>query len=326
MDDLPEPILEEAAVWQARLREPGLPAAERDALWASFNAWLSRDARHRQAFEQMQALWGPLEDPVKQCLDAQTPTPGHFSSPRPPARETWAQRALAACLVLALVGGVGWQQDWVTQWRGDYLTGVGQTRPWQLDDGSRITLNADSALAQDYTSEQRQVRLLKGEAWFDIAPADARPFIVATPLGRVRVTGTQFNLRLSQDKAIVSLAEGELVLSSGAGDPEARVMLSPGQQAELSPQGITAPEAFDRTAVTAWLRGQFVFYDTPLAQVVATLNRHRPGRILIVDTALNELKVSGVFSIERPDAALEVITNTLPVQQTRLTDYLVLLR
>jgi transmembrane sensor len=89
---------------------------------------------------------------------------------------------------------------------------------------------------------------------------------------------------------------------------------------------ISDPVSFDRTAVTAWLRGQFVFYNTPLAQVVETLNRYRRGHIVIVNEALNELAVSGIFRTDDPDAALEVMTNTLPIRQTRLTDYVVLIR
>ena len=68
-----------------------------------------------------------------------------------------------------------------------------------------------------------------------------------------------------------------------------------------------------------------MFYDTPLADVVDALNRYRDGHIFILDSSLAALRVSGVFSTTDPDAALNIITRTLPVRQSRLTDSLVLL-
>lgn len=363
--ELPEVMLEEAAIWQARLRDANPGTAEERRVRADFSQWLLADTRHRQAFAEMESLWGALQTPVEQLLaeqqvaersiayEAETDTSfdvrasaasGRAEKHRS-SRATFTlpmkSLATAACLVLAIFATVGWQQDWMTQWQSDYISAVGEQLPIQPDDGSRITLNTDSALDMDYSARERRVTLLKGEAWFNVASTDKRPFIVSTEAGAVRVTGTQFNVRLDGDTAIVSLDEGRVELrlpgtqeqgaqnkgaeSSGTSD-EQPFVLEPGQQAVLFGNRISAPEPFDRTAVTAWLRGQFVFYNTPLAEVVDTLNRYRHGRIVVTSRELNSLKVSGIFSTEDPDAALEVIASTLPIQQTRLTDYLVLIR
>ena len=346
--ELPEAMLEEAAIWQARLREPENDAAVAQAVRADFESWLAQDSRHHQAFAEMDSLWGALETPVAQVLAEQTDqaksitpetapaaiviplTPQHQQHPQqetsqPTRPAVYRRLALAACLVLAVTTAIGWQQEWPLQWQSDYVTAIGEQVPLGMDDGSQVTLNTDSAMAVDYSESERRVRLLKGEAWFDVATDTDRPFIVETGAGAVRVTGTQFNVHVQDGNAIVSLDEGrvELSLTDALTGP---VALIPGQQSVLSGSAISAPTDFDRTAVTAWMRGQFVFYDAPLSEVVATLNRYRPGRIVIANDDLNALKVSGIFSTNDPDAALDVITGTLPVRQTRLTDYLVLLR
>ena len=323
MDELPDALLEDAAIWQARLREAVPGSADERRLRVDFNQWLLSDSRHRQAFAEMESLWGALEVPVKQLV-GEPAAAGQAVKRRfaLPAKNL----AMAACLVLAVFVLLGWQQDWVTQWRSDYITAVGEEAIIEMDDGSSITLNSNSALAMEYDTRERRVRLLKGEAWFNVASTDKRLFIVNTPAGVVRVTGTRFNLRLLGDAAIVSLDEGRVELSVAGTPDDTPVVLAPGQQAALATDRISAPVSFDRTAVTAWLRGQFVFYNTPLAEVVNTLNRHRQGRILITSQELNSLKVSGIFSTDDPDAALEVITRTLPIQRTHLTDYLVLIR
>ena len=329
-EELPETMLEEAAIWQARLQH-----GETDIeLQKAFNIWLAADVRHRQAYEEMESLWGALETPVTRLIAEQSDhifaektIPLHKLQQRS-SRRGLQHLALAACLVLAITTAIGWQQDWVTRWQSDYITAIGEETSFLIADNSRITLNTDSALAVDFTTEQRQVRLLKGEAWFEVTSVDNRPFIVATNVGFVRVTGTRFNIRLHQDTAIVSLDEGQVELSTSDhfnhpnGSP---IVLSPGQQATLSPQGISLPSSFDHAAITAWLRNQLVFYNTPLAEVVDILNRHRHGRIFITDQKLKALKVSGVFSTDEPDTALDVMTSTLPIRLTRLTDYLVLI-
>ena len=340
-EDLPDNILEAAAIWHARMHEPeadGERAAERRR---DFQAWLAADPRHRRALDETGRLWALLERPVAQALTAErtlsrqpqtvASSAGergflHRREPQRRAGSVVSKRvaAVAACLLL-LIAAVGlWRGDIAVGLASDHATAVGERALVTLADGSRVHLNTHSALAVDFGPAVRHLRLLRGEAWFEVSSDAARPFIVETPQGEVRVTGTSFGVRRDGETMLVSLAEGGVDLSlSGATET---VGLAPGQQARLAAEGISDPTAFDRTAATAWLRGQLVFYDTPLAEVVAALNRYRPGRIVIVDEELHRLKVSGVFATDDPDAALAVIADTLAVRVTRLTGYLVLLR
>ncbi len=345
-DDLPEAILAQAAIWHARLRDAGLTASQAGvrtgeddpALATTSNqarqtiedylAWLGADPRHQRASEEMASVWAALEIPITQALEKTVPQQPAKSARSRPSRHPFlfgaAMRGcvLAACLILA----IGWHMDWLIRWQSDYTSPVGERTPLQMEDGSRIVLNTASALSVDYDAQTRRVRLLKGEAWFDVDSGDARPFIVTAGAGEIRVTGTRFNVELRDDKTIVSLDKGAVELRRlGASDSPPRI-LAPGQQAEISGQGIiSAPVAFNRTTIHAWQRGQFVFYDTPLADVVDALNRYRDGHIFILDSSLAALRVSGVFSTTDPDAALNIITRTLPVRQSRVTDSLVLL-
>ncbi|KDE38786.1 Iron siderophore sensor protein [Nitrincola lacisaponensis] len=340
MDELPDTLLEEAAIWQARLREANLNSSSGRKLRADFNQWLLEDTRNRAAFAEMESLWLALEAPLEQVIAEELPAHNintnssanatHDSACQMTTRHGFLRMqsqglALASCLVLAILVTFGWQQDWLTRWQSDYITLVGEKMPIVTEDNSHIVLNTNTALAKDYNTLERRIRLLKGEAWFEVAANDNRPFIVSTSHGSVKVTGTHFNVRLMNDVAIISLDEGRVELLTPNMQQDAAVILLPGQQAVLSGRHISTPAPFDRTAVTAWLRDQLVFYNTPLGDVVDTLNRHRQGRIVITSNELKNLKISGIFSTNTPDSVLEVITNTLPINQIRLTDYLVLL-
>jgi transmembrane sensor len=76
---------------------------------------------------------------------------------------------------------------------------------------------------------------------------------------------------------------------------------------------------------TAWQRGKVIFEAQSLATVIEELNRYRPGRIMILNPALRALKVTGLFDVADPDAALRMIQHTIPIRHTNLTPYLVLL-
>ncbi|MEQ9609806.1 MAG: FecR family protein [Kiloniellaceae bacterium] len=336
-------LLEEAVIWQSRLREPAgeaLAAARAEA----FQAWMAADQRHRQACKEAERLWAALDGPVAAVLAEKVRAQqvmardsglgmadkwGGNPAFRPARRSGGLVKrvaALAASLLVAVAAASLFYQDVVDALRGDLITAVGERAPRILADGSRVILNTDTVVALDLDGDRRRVELLRGEVWLEVSPDRARPFIVETPHGSVRVTGTRFDVRLEEDGAVVSLVEGRVELAlPGAAAAKPPVVLAAGQQARLTHSGISAPMPFDATAVTAWVRGQFVFYDTPLAEVVAELNRYRTGRIVIADSELEALRVSGVFRTDDPDAALGVISDTLGVSATRLTDYLVLL-
>lgn len=326
---LPDALLEDAAVWFARLRDVGPDPATADARQAAFERWLRADPRHLRAFEETERLWEALEAPVAQAIEDE---PGIVPPGRPrsaPASCFGPLRAaaLAACILVFAGAGLTTYDDVLDRLRSDHMTAVGERAPLVLEDGSRVTLNSDTAVAIDMGPAGRQVRLFRGEAWFEVAPDADRPFVVETAQGRIRVTGTHFDVRLDDDTAVVSLAEGAVSLTAAAETATRPSLdLAPGQQARLSRSGISDPAAFDMTAVTAWLRGQLVFYNTPLPQVVAELNRYRSGRIVVASGALESLRISGVFRTDSPDAALTVIADTLPIRVLKLTDYLVLLR
>lgn len=318
--DLPDALLEEAVRWHARMREPGASETVR----GRFQRWLSADARHTLAYKEAEQLWKTLEQPVARVMAAEpTITQPAVRPQMTPMR--WAGMSATACLLLLLGFGACWETGVYDDLRSDYVTAVGTQRTVILADGSHVTLNTNTAMAVAFEPDRRIVRLYRGEAWFDVTHNAARPFIVGTPEGNVRVTGTRFNVRLVDDEAIVSLVEGRVELTD-QDDPSNIVVVAPGEQGIIRAGSIGALGTFDVNTVTAWQRGQLVFYKVPLAEVVEQLNRYRSGRIVLANSALDSLKVTGVFDAGHPNQALSVIQNTLHISALRLTNRLILLR
>lgn len=321
-------MLEAAAVWHARLREPKSDPVAAASQRAQFDQWMAANPRHARAFEETKSLWDALETPVKQVIDEE-PAFSHRERPGVGAFRNLTRRSavLAACLAILMMTGVIYHDDVMIRLNSDHMTSLGERTPLMLADGSRVTLNTDSAISVALKPNRRRVSLLRGEAWFDVSPDRGRPFFVEVTEGHIRVTGTSFGVRLEDDGAIVSLTEGQLELSAKPDhDAASHLALNAGHQAHLFDGAISDPITLDKTAATAWLRGQIVFFNTPLREVIAELNRYRGGHIVIVDGGLDDLKVSGVFATDDPGAALGVIADTLPVRVIRMTDFLVLLR
>jgi transmembrane sensor len=320
-DDLPDDLFEEACRWQARLRDPNSSGWER----AAFAEWLRRDPRNETAYAQAERLWSALAVPASMLAKHDQSLPSRGRSFHA-SRRFFFQAA--ASLALTASAGFWASRGGFDDLRSDYRADVGERRSVSLADGSGIMLNTDTAMAVDFSRDSRRVRLFRGEAYFSVAPDAARPFVVETPVGTVRVTGTAFNLRLDGDSAMLSVIEGRVAAQSiGRSGVLAAESISvrAGRQAVIGPSAVGPATGFDATAVTAWQRGQVVFYRTPLGRVVKELNRYQRGWIGVAGDGLRDLRVTGVFDIAHPAAVIDVIQRTLGVKTVRLTDRMILL-
>jgi transmembrane sensor len=327
VNEAPDPLIEEASIWHVRLREPDADDHDREA----FQRWLERDPLHREAYAEMQRLWSALDVPVDKVLKAREISRPDVLPAMPPMPGRLSRRAVlrwgtvAAGIALTVSAGGWWHWGGRDDLRSDYVAGVGERAITTLPDGSEVTLNTDTALAVAMTERRRTVRMYRGEAYFTVARDAARPLVVETEAVEVRVVGTEFNVRIDDDRTTVSVLRGHVEVASSV--PRRRpdaVSLKRGQQVIVDAGNVGPVQVFDAAAVTAWHRGQMVFYRTPLGAVVEELNRYHRGRILVINGELRRLNVTGVFDTKHPLSALDVIERILGVESTRITDRLVL--
>lgn len=105
--------------------------------------------------------------------------------------------AMAACLLVMLLPmRAGWQPSrWVEDFGADYVTAPGEVKTVTLADQSHVTLDADSAIAVDFSQGERHVQLRRGAGFFSVTHTGAA-FVVEAGSGETRVLGTQFEVRL----------------------------------------------------------------------------------------------------------------------------------
>ncbi|PZQ50686.1 MAG: Fe2+-dicitrate sensor, membrane component [Rhodovulum sulfidophilum] len=308
-----EEIRAEAAAWLARMGAAPDPATRR-----SFAAWLEADPRHADAWGRLNATWELTGRGSDAALREDAAALAGLMARVGARRRRRAARRGAAlvALLVALGAGGGWwtfqNPNFLQDLRADEVSGRGERRGVTLPDGSTALLDADSAIATDF-GDGRRVRLLRGAAHFDVRH-DATPFVVAAGDGAVTVMGTAFDVALDGAEVSVTLARGRVSVTA-EGAPA--VVLEPGERVDYGPDGIGAPRAVDLAEAQAWQHGWYAFNDVPLARVVARIERQRPGRVVILGPGLADRRVSGAFSLDRPDQGLEALSGTMGVPVRR---------
>jgi transmembrane sensor len=301
------------------LEHPGGPAWDRALDWllrveaapddrllrGQRDAWLAAHESHAAAYRQAERVWR---------LTGAAPSAARPT--RPWRRGGLALAVLAACLMLWLAPDLG------VPMRADYRTSAGETRDIALRDGSTVSLDADSAIALG--SGDRSVELLAGRAFFQVKRDPAHPFTVKAGEASVAVLGTAFDVLLAERSVTVAVQSGSV--SVAAGQTQA-VTLQPGQRAIVDrADGAITAATVGMDGIAAWRNGKLVVEGVPVAEVIEALDRHHVGVILLRDPVLGARRITGVFDLRDPDAALRAVLRPYGGSVLAITPYMLVVQ
>jgi len=261
-----------------------MTAADRLAL----HAWLDEDSAHRAAFEHYQLICDDTAESLPTLAEVSPVARPDVAPPRRWPHWIAAATGIAAVLAISAVWIVPYFRDIRT-----VATVAAQRSTLSLPDGSRTELNAQTTIHTDFRRGHRHIRLEKGEAYFSVAKDSIHPFTVETPGGTVRVTGTEFNVRLGPEgRPEVTLLEGTVTFENAA----ARMQLTPGHQ-------ISADGELRRLAqgeidnVTAWREGRIVLNGLTLGEAAGRFAAFH-GKTITVAPDLASLQMGGSYSLD----------------------------
>lgn len=201
----------------------------------------------------------------------------------------------------------------VEEERNRIITTVGGDYCFILSDGTKVWLNAESELdfPVDFVGKERVVRL-KGEAYFEVKPDAAHPFIVETRGVRTRVLGTSFNIKAydNEESIFTTLLTGKVKVSA-IGEENESVVLTPGMQSEWQENGQKmSVKKVNAENFTAWRQGAFMFDNENIMVVTRVLERWY-GLKFIYNENVHEHTFSGRLSKDEPlESILEALTFT----------------
>jgi transmembrane sensor len=321
----PTPAQEQAALaWLSLLHDQ---PSSGDQL--TFSRWLQADPAHAEAYAQAQVLWELSEMPARTLADEDAFALQGYLNAMNRSRRTGVRRwsgalAMAACLVLMIGIGAGWQpMRWIDDLGADYVSAPGEIRTVTLADQSQVTLDADSAIAVDFSGGERHVQLRRGAGFFSVTHT-GDPFVVDAEKGQARVLGTQFEVRLQPHGAQVTVLSGRVGVTA---DRHAeQQILTAGQQVAYGEGSAQKLRVVDSEAQLAWRQGWLNYYKVTLADVVQDLGRYYPGRIVLLNDELAARRVSGSFPSKDPQAVLGSLQGVLGFEQTKVMGHLIILR
>ena len=327
----------EAARWIARL-DAGEASLEEHALFA---AWKAENRYNQEAADRLAGLWTDMND-----LDAlggpmALPAPRRrpFAPTGGPRRTSvWAiAGAAAAAILIAVLGLTFFLPTTVAPRTQVYATAVGEQRTVNLEDGSSVQLNTNSRVEVRFSTSARDLRLSRGEAFFEVAANRNRPFSVYAGDGVVRAVGTAFVVRLRERRMEVTVTKG--VVDVGRLDRAAPAVdlggvgrLGRHSVAIVAAQPAATETAFlDRDTITrsvitppevtrrlAWREGMLVFTGEALPEVVADVSRYTDMDIEIADSRLAELRVGGYFKVGEVEPMLQALQTSFGVRVERI--------
>ncbi|PCI52446.1 MAG: hypothetical protein COB36_15035 [Alphaproteobacteria bacterium] len=328
------------AEWMARLQEGALGKDLSVSETKAYREWLNEDPENPNKLDACFDAWAlskNLENSseIMALLGEDVPEKSEGDTiTEPPVSQKefrWVYSVVAACLAIVILPFIVFYSNGTPDRTTHYQTGIGEQTVYTLSDGSRVQMNTDTHISLNFTAENRELHLLRGEATFDVVHDPDRPFDVLSGKGRARAIGTRFNVFNDGEKVTVSVIEGivqvaraeDVIKTSKAIGPKLLV----GQQMSYNKQGdMSEVKIFDIQKIQAWQKGRLEFFDASLGEVVLEMNRYSPMSIMVGDDSLFLLKVSGIFDVKEPEKMLEGLTDILPIKVLINNNKLILIR
>lgn len=274
-----------------------------------FHEWMAASPLHAEAFTKAQAIWdGPQ---VVQCAQHLAALPPNVSVPSR-LRPHWKPLATAAVLILGLFSF----SNLPLRLQADHLTVVGERQRLQLEDGSKVLLNTNSAFSSTINDQQRVARLYQGEAFFEVPAHRGQPLEIDAGPVKASVHDTAFAVRYLDGVAQVRVQRGDVDLRATRDD--ARIRLTAGESIRIGPNGFDRPAKLDAATDLAWVQGRLVFENCPLSQVLAELRRYYPGWIINNNEQLADVAVTGNYRLDQP---LDVVRSLAHITSAQLKEF-----
>jgi transmembrane sensor len=317
-------VEEEAALWVSRMDRGPLSPEDR----AKFDAWRAASPAHGEAIARLKTHWNQL-DGLAHLAATRTARPR-----RAAVIGTLGALAAAAAAAFVVFSGL---PDRPAETApviataptpalvGVYQTAVGEQSRIELADGSILTLNTNSQIEVRMTPAERSVRLLEGEAFFEVAHDAARPFRVYAGNGVTSAIGTAFSVRLEGEQVRVLVSEGKVSfaeIADVAKEAEPVAYLAAGESGVFSDRvkTIEAVEADVVSRKLSWRGGRLEFAGEPLSSVVEDISRYTGIEIEIASEELARIRVGGSYEVGEVDAMLEQLETSFGLDVERLDD------
>lgn len=203
----------------------------------------------------------------------------------------------------------------------EILSPSGSRTYLELADRTKVWLNSGSKLVypQRFNGKTRTVQLT-GEAYFEVAPDKAQPFIVESNGMAVKAVGTAFNVKAYPDGTDfeTTLESGKVIVMKNALNKISAIShMEPGQHFVLNRETSQySLKTEDLAKYVSWKEGKLIFKNDHMDKVAEQLSRWFNVKIIFSNPGLRELTYTATFIDEPLSQILEMMEVVTPISYT----------
>lgn len=315
----------QARVWLRLLTSKDVKAYDIEG----FQRWLQASAAHKEAFREARKRWDALAPASRAYLQSHPGATEALQRGRQAARPDRRAFIGVAVSAAAVAGVAGMAVDFPAarlwrapaEWGADDRTVTGEQRTLVLADRVQIVLNTQTSIRRGAGGDHAtSLHLLTGEAAIDL-PAGGAFFAVTAGAGRSSADAGHFEVRNLGGKVCVTCVAGAVRVDHPAGTR----MLKARQQAVYDAHALSGLANVDPASMSAWRRGELVFDEARLSDVIAEINRYRSGRVVLMRRSAQDSRISGRFLIASLDSVFAQLQQMFELRIRTLPGGLVLL-
>ncbi|NQY33731.1 MAG: FecR domain-containing protein [Alteromonadaceae bacterium] len=323
---------------------------------SQFKAWLARSPAHIKELNNLNEFW--QDNVLTELMVPLTCAAAHrkqslFSSLKnwfgANARWQFAFSATAVVFTASLLLATLFSTNEQFASNGLYLTGIGKLNHTVLADGTVMHMNTDSQVEVAFNDNYRNIRIIRGEAHFEVAKNKDYPLRVYAGDGRVEAVGTAFSVYLADEAIDVLVTEGRVAVAalskqetemSTTNDSNKKQVdlysgssslalgtLDAGQQVSLDISDGSLQQLENIKQITdseikrrlSWQKGLLTFNGESLEQVATEISRFTTVDIEIIDEKLKQLAIGGRFKVGEIEDFFLVLQTNFGISVERLS-------
>lgn len=308
----------------ARLRHLVSGSATIDDL-EEVKRWQRLSPAHAEAFAFATRFWERLAPAGHNILareDGQVPADQAPRAKRTVSRRVVLGGAVAASAAYLLVRPPLQLWPSLSEFSADYRTAIGEQRRITLASGTSLELNTRTSIAlRESTGESGRIELISGEAAITTGRQLTKPLVVIAGDAQIRSQSARFNVRHDGIASCVACLDGAVYVTRDSFE----LTLAPHQQVSYGQRGLQSPVTIDPAVVTAWQDGFLIFHETAMSDVIAEVNRYRPGKLVLLNPDLGRRLVNARFRVGNVDEIMSLAERVFGAKITPLPGGITLL-
>ena len=312
-------VQREALDWLRLLGSGEVTPADLDAL----DRWRMASAAHRRAFAEANLFWDVLGKAAREAqVRDRAGRPSRLAFSSQIGRRALLAGATAATMAYVAVRPPLGLWPSMAELAADYRTATGEQKRLAIAPGITVEMNTQTSVtAPAQGAEHYSLELVSGQVAVSVRTEAGQSFRIAAGHGRIEADRADFDVRRDGVLVCVTCTTGAVRITGAS----ATTTLAAGQQVSYGDGGPQSVITIDPNVVTAWKRGMLIFRNVPLAQVIAELNRYRPGKIILLNTALANRSVVAGFRLDQIGEAVNYLSRAVGAQARSLPGGVVLL-